>query len=72
MTRSQARRRIAELFGAKVVHEYPDQICVQFNDNNKADDCKAVLDAFDPGFTGAVFGINRLLIASPQEAIHGQ
>lgn len=66
MTRFEARLAIAVKFGATVLKTYePFHSVVQFNATVNADDCKAVLDAIDPGFTGEVFGMARLLIANP-------
>lgn len=70
MTRNEARLAIARSFGAEVINRYePFHTVVRFRDGLKADDCKAILDAFDPGFTGEIFADNRLLIADPEPAV---
>lgn len=66
MTHDEARLAIAALLGATVLTQYPLHSIVRFDHGSNADHCKAILDAFDPDFTGAIFADNRLLIANTQ------
>lgn len=68
MNKQQARIAIASQFGAEVLRVYDHMHAVVRFRNGKADLCKEVLDAIDPGFTGEIFADNRLLIAWPELA----
>jgi hypothetical protein len=65
MTRHEARRRIADRFDGTEVHTD----IFQFRTAQDANECKKVLDVLDPGFTGEVFWINRLYIATPSPTL---
>jgi len=63
MDRNQARQTIAVTLGGRHVR---GQVW-RFDNLAHADRCKALLDTFDPGMTGAVVGAGLLVIA-PIEA----
>lgn len=65
MTKFEARLAIAMQCGAEIIGHYHLHNTVRFLDGRKADECKAILDALDPGFTGEIYADNRLLIADP-------
>lgn len=66
MTRHEARLLIAERFGGSPVASGPT---FRFGSTQQADECKEVLDALDPGYTGEVFGMARLVVTSPDQVL---
>lgn len=67
MNKHDARIAIATQHGAEVLKHYdPFHVVVRFRESRRADECKAILDALNPGFTGEIFMDDRLLIANPE------
>lgn len=60
---NDAREIICGQFGGKKERSHGENHRYRFPSPAAADAAKAILDAFHPGYTGAVFGVGRLIVA---------